>query len=192
MTASSQYLERMRDHSFTLYQACSRLFEQEPTGVPGSYKCFPVPAIILAALSIEVGLKALVMVDRTLAAPSEVTALMRTLDRTTKGHDLRLLFSLLPASQMKRISDRTHSSVPFEQSLTLVINQLSGQTVELKFYDSDVPGELESAKRAFEVFRYSYEHPDPIVVNETFLTCLSKEVQELLREILPPTEPNAI
>lgn len=168
--------DAMAAQSRTYAAAINRLLEErEAPG--GGTEVFTTVAIVNAALSIEIGLKALVVKSSDIRNTQE---LMRCVDRFAR-HDLNAWFSATHPDAQRFIRDRLMSTKSITRNYLVIA---TGEVIDaLDLQDAMKTSTLEHHlgvfSNCFEEWRYCYEH-EFLWICTTVLYELMHSVQEAL------------
>lgn len=158
--------------------AAVRSLEDRPMP-DGNVECLPTAAIVLLALSAEIGLKALVAKERGITSQQELRSVLPVVSR----HQLTAWFSLLSNGSQERIKTAVDFRTAGERHyITAVSEEALSLIDEAKILEpKDFQKSLNDLSKAFETWRYSYEH---LLISAplTVALALSEGVLELLRE----------
>jgi len=169
--AARMNFELMLHQASAMLGAADRVLFEEAGGDGTN---FPIEALIFTSLSAEIALKAGVCKTRGISEPRDLMSLIRATGNGPSAHDLAAIFSLLSAHEQAALREDVIATIPQTQGFLGTSDQ--GELQEfppVTFSPSMFQARLDSVRRCFEDWRYSYEPPLKIV-NLTFLQCLAR------------------
>ena len=175
----------------TLLHAAERLLVDEKVSQRKT-RYYPVQALVLTALSAEIGMKALIC-ERTGAWT--VKELRKQLPKDSRGHDLKVLYSALSKAEQTRIKQSVNKFMSINPARFLFTDYDMKRTtgkVPVNLGVLSFDDELQRAKLVFEEWRYTYEAAH-LFANATFIEALARAVvEEISDDKDPGTSPAAI
>jgi hypothetical protein len=171
----------MRSHSEVLSAAYQRLLEERPVA-GGLTEVFSTVAVVIGALSIEVGFKALLVKAHGITSSEDLLRLIGP----RKGHDLEHLYGLLTTTEKSSIRNAVQAALEKKPREFLArfndeneLDDFLNQAVQPRSFETN----LSLAKDCFEEWRYSYEPtPGSAVVSSSFVASLLAATMQVLNE----------